>query len=128
MFIHESLNHPCYVHVHVDDLSIFGKDINWFKDAICSKFDMEDLGDAKFILGMRVTRDRMKGTLSLCQDQEIKVLLASYDMLDCKPANTPMQMNTQLLPATEDEVTAFSQLNVHYRRAVGRLNYITQAT
>ncbi|KAL2243395.1 UNVERIFIED_CONTAM: Retrovirus-related Pol polyprotein from transposon TNT 1-94 [Sesamum indicum] len=53
--------------LYVDDMLIAGsnvKEINRLKDQLSRKFDMKDLGEARQILGMKITRD--KGTGKLC--------------------------------------------------------------
>jgi hypothetical protein len=40
-------------------------DINMFKKKLSNSFVMKDLGDAKKILGMRITRDRKNQKLKL---------------------------------------------------------------
>jgi len=46
--------------LHVDDMLVVGSNmqaINLFKKKLANSFAMKDLGDAKKILGMRITRD-----------------------------------------------------------------------
>ena len=39
---------------------------------------MTDLGDVSLVLGMGVIRDRLKGTVTITQDNDIKSLLERY--------------------------------------------------
>ena len=48
------------VSLYVDDLLIFGSNlhvINETKNMLRSHFDMKDLGEANFILGMKITKN-----------------------------------------------------------------------
>ena len=57
-----------YLAVYVDDLLIFGKDlaeIDIIKTGLSSKFEMDDRGDASFILGMAIEIDRQARWLEL---------------------------------------------------------------
>ena len=55
---------PIYLLLYVDDMLIAAKsrkEINTVKKLLSSEFDMKDLGVAKKILGMEITRDRKSG-------------------------------------------------------------------
>ena len=55
----------------MDDLVLCASklaDMVEIKTFLKEKFDMSDLGDIHHILGMKVTRDREKRTISLSQD------------------------------------------------------------
>ena len=50
--------------LYVDDISLASSDVNLLletKKFLSSKFDMKDLGEASFVLGMEIHRDREKG-------------------------------------------------------------------
>ena len=54
--------------LYVDDMLLVGsntQDINVFKRKLANSFAMKDLGAAKQILGMRITRDRKNYKLTL---------------------------------------------------------------
>ncbi len=56
--------------VYVDDMAITGPNllmIEKFKADISEKFEITDLGELKYILGIQVTRNREAGTISLNQ-------------------------------------------------------------
>lgn len=57
-----------------------------FKNEMSKRYDMKVLGELHFILGLQVTRDRVKRSLSLCQTQYIESILGRCDFQDCKPA------------------------------------------
>jgi hypothetical protein len=59
--------------LYVDDMLVAGsnlKDINVIKIKLVNSFSMKDLGVAKKILGMRITRDRKNHKLKLSQDSK----------------------------------------------------------
>jgi hypothetical protein len=68
LFIHQDSSKPCFVYVHVDDLVIVGPDVEFLKQAIKARFEMEDLGPCEWVLGMRIKQDRVNRTISLSQD------------------------------------------------------------
>jgi hypothetical protein len=51
---------------------------------------MTCFGEAKFILGMDIVKNREDGTISISQEQYIKEILEKYDMLDSTPSKIPM--------------------------------------
>jgi hypothetical protein len=66
------MNHPlhgiCIVLVYVDDILIVSDSVKWIesaKRAIGDEFRMKDFGEAKFILGMDIVRNKEAGTISL---------------------------------------------------------------
>jgi hypothetical protein len=73
---------PAY---HRDDRTEWEAD----KKALMAKYDMKDLGEAKLILGMRITRDRAARTLKADQEAYINRLLESCDMQDCIAVESP---------------------------------------
>jgi hypothetical protein len=65
---------------------IIGKDIakvKILKKKLIKIFDMEDLGLAKYFVGVRITRDRKEDTITLCQDTYINKVLKRYSMENC---------------------------------------------
>ena len=73
--------HVIFLILYVDDILIIGKDIpslqavkSWLNDS----FSMKDLGDASYILGIKIYRDRSKRLIGLSQSTYIdKVLKGS---------------------------------------------------
>ena len=51
---------------------------------------MKDLGAAKQILGMRITRDRKNHKLTLSQGEYIEKVLQRFRMHNSKPVSTPL--------------------------------------
>ena len=50
---------------------------------------MTGMGDVSLVLGMEVTRDRTKVTVTITQENNVKSLLERYGMGNCNPAHTP---------------------------------------
>ena len=51
---------------------------------------MKDLGPAKQILGMRISRDRYGGILNLSQENYIEKLLSRFNVGNAKTRNAPL--------------------------------------
>ncbi|MBW0461213.1 hypothetical protein O181_000928 [Austropuccinia psidii MF-1] len=86
---------------------------------------MKDLGDLKYVLGMKVTRNRSMKTISLTQELYIDNLLNDFGMQDCKPVSTPLVPSSRLNPFSNEEINPAS---INYCRAVGLLNYLFSCT
>ncbi|KAH9647598.1 Endoglucanase 8 [Citrus sinensis] len=114
-----------YLLLYVDDMLIASKyklEIERLKNLLKAEFEMKDLGSAKRILMMDITRDRYADTLFLSQEKYIKKVLEMFEMQDCKPVQTPFGPQFKLTAAqsSEDE----SQVNEFpYAHVVGSLMY-----
>jgi hypothetical protein len=84
-----------FVLMWVDDLFIFGspESCRQFTTSIMSKFESRDLGEAKWLLGMAVSRNKTEGTLTLSHEQMINSMLKRYGLDQCKLSSIPMEAN-----------------------------------
>ena len=57
---------------------------------------MKDMGEADYILGVKIFRDRLKKILGLSQQTYVKKVLERFQMSDCKPIDTPIAKNESL--------------------------------
>ena len=79
--------------LYVDDILLASNDINMLRETkrfLFRHFDMKDLGEASYVLGLKIHRDRTKGILGLSQQAYIDKVLKRYGMKHCKPGNTPV--------------------------------------
>ena len=71
-------DHVIYLVLYVDDMLLVGNDkeiIHDLKTQLFSKFDMKDIGAAKYILGMEIKRYRAKRNLWLNQMKYVEIIL-----------------------------------------------------
>ena len=66
------------------------------KRKLANSFVMKDLGAAKQILGMRITRDRKNRKLTLSQSEYIDKVLERFRMQDAKLVSTPLASHFKL--------------------------------
>ena len=69
--------------LYVDDMLVVGsnmQEINVLKRKLANSFAMKDLGAAKQILGMRITRNGKKHKLTLSQSEHIEKVLETFKM------------------------------------------------
>ena len=86
---------------------------------------MKDLGVARYILGMEISRDRSNKKLWLSQSKYVKSMLDRFNMVDCRPLCVPIPVGTNLsvddCPKSPSEMEDMSR--VPYASVVGSLMY-----
>ncbi|KAJ4744662.1 Gag-Pol polyprotein [Rhynchospora pubera] len=119
--------------LYVDDILLAGNNKSLISSTqawLSSMFDMKDMGEASYVLGVKITRDRTKRFLSLSQETYVKKILERYDMDGCRSVDTPIDKNTSLSsdmgPNTDAERKKME--NVPYSSAVGSLMYAMLCT
>jgi hypothetical protein len=60
------------------------------KKFLSSNFDMKDLSEASFILGIEIHRDKRKRVLGLSQKAYIEKVLKKFSMHACSPSLAPI--------------------------------------
>ena len=115
-----------FVAVYVDDKLIFSKNLNAIKRLkaqLSEHFEITDLGEARWILGMEVIRDHKLGTVSLSQCRYITTILDRFGLKDGRSVSTPLETNTKLVKVDNPEVDIKT-----YQSALGGLMYAMLAT
>ena len=106
----------------MDDILIAGSDhdgIRKLKQHLFSHFQTKDLGKLKYFLGIEITQSNSGVVMS--QRKCVLDILEETSMLDCKPVDTPMDLNVKLVLGQGEPLRDPGR----YRRLVGRLNYLT---
>jgi hypothetical protein len=112
--------------VYVDDIILITKDTSamaTLKQRLFACYKARDLGPISFYLGIRVRRDRTKGTLSLSMDSYIERVVDEYHMADSPAADTPLPVSSLKLTKREDQ--ADNNLIHQYQSLVAKLLYPT---
>jgi hypothetical protein len=117
-----------FIVVYVDDLILVcnNKDkLLQVKEELSRKFEMKDLGDLHFFLGMEVERDRAQRLLYINQIGYLKEILKRFRMEDCKAIGVSFDPKTKLKKNVnkDDEM-----VKVPYQQAVGSLMYAMLCT
>lgn len=92
--------------IWVDNLIILGKDLSFIdkvKDRLRAEFEMKDLGELQYFLGIQVLRNRSKRQLHINQSGYINSILERFGMEDSKPTPTPIATGTTLHKATDSD-------------------------
>ena len=100
------------------------------KQDLAKKFEMKDLGEAHFILGIQIERNRSAHTLSLSQQAYIKKIVERYGMSESKAVATPLDPGAKLsksdCPTTAEQ--AAEMKHIPYQSAVGAIMYAMLGT
>jgi hypothetical protein len=124
-----------YVAVYVDDLIIAGADIaeiETFKIEISRRFNMKDLGELEYFLGIRVTRS--EGGITLSQDKYASDILKRFGMSECRPKHSPLDpgtylhLNDNIVSKVEYDTISTKAKSDLYREIVGSLMYLMIGT
>ncbi|XP_051132654.1 retrovirus-related Pol polyprotein from transposon TNT 1-94 [Andrographis paniculata] len=110
--------------LYVDDMIYMSSSmhlINEFQTSMKKMFDMTDLGELQYFLGLEITQDR-KG-IFMTQRKYVEDTLKKSNMLGCNTVATPMNIGEKL---TACDNTMLADATV-YRSLVGRLIYLTHS-
>jgi hypothetical protein len=116
----------------VDDIQVAGpKPMNDdLLEKLSTKYDIKDLGETKYILGMEVERDPANKTILIHQNGFVQNLLRKSFQSDCKPVKTPqdlsVNLSSEMCPTNAEERQYMK--NVPYREIVGALQYLATKT
>lgn len=108
--------------IYVDDMVITGSDkeeMIRLRERLFHEFEMKDLGELKYFLGIEVLRSKIG--LFISQKKYILDLLVEVGMLDCKLSDTSVAANLKLQIREGELVIDREQ----YQRLVGKLIYLS---
>jgi len=128
VYVRSSDNVVTFLVLYVDDILLIGNDIPTLKDVkawLGKCFAMKDMGDAAYILGIKIYRDRSKRLIGLSQSTYIDKILKKFSMHDSKKGCVPMTPGMALSKsqcATSDmEIANMSR--IPYASAIGSIMY-----
>ena len=60
------------------------------KQFLFENFEMKDMGDASYVIGIKIHRDRFRGVLGLSQETYINKVLERFRMKNCSLSVAPI--------------------------------------
>ena len=119
--------------MYVDDILLATNDIGMLHETkrfLSKNFEMKDLGDASFVLGILIQRDRSRGILGLSQRSYIDKVLKRFGMQDSKPGDTPVAKGDKfsLNQCPKNNLEVKEMQKIPYASAVGSLMYAQVCT
>ncbi|KAJ9544569.1 hypothetical protein OSB04_024276 [Centaurea solstitialis] len=119
--------------LYVDDILLIGNDVPTLqsvKSWLSKCFQMKDLGEAAYILGIKIYRNRSKRLIGLGQSTYIDKILKKFRMDESKKGFIPMQHGI-VLSKTQCPVSSQDQdkmKSVPYASAIGSIMYAMLCT
>lgn len=92
--------------IYVDNLIILASNVSawkYIKLKLKDEFEMSDLGDLYYCLRIEFERNKVDYTITMNQSKYIDEVLKRFNMEECKPIGTLLDMNSKLLKLTEKE-------------------------
>jgi hypothetical protein len=119
--------------LYVDDTLLIGNDVqmlNSVKEYLNINFSMKDLGEAAYILGIKIYRDRSRRLLALCQSTYLDKVLKRFKIENSKKGDLPVVKGTSL-SVTQSLATGIEKSRmstIPYASAIGYIMYATLST
>ncbi|GKB31883.1 retrotransposon protein, putative, ty1-copia subclass [Tanacetum coccineum] len=133
VYLKASGSNVTFLILYVDDILIMGNNIPMLQDVksyLGRCFAMKDLGEAAYILGIKIYRDRSQRLIGLCQSAYIEKILKRFHMENSKRGSIPMQEKLRLSKSQGASTPAELKRmqNVPYASAVGSIMYAVRCT
>ena len=129
----EDGNSRIFLVLYVDDILLMGNDksaLQEVKDWLSQRFMMKDLGEATYILGIRIYRDRSQRLLGLSQSTYIDKVLKRFSMEQSKRGLLPIRhgihLSKEMSPISPSEVSRMQR--IPYASAIGSIMYAMLCT
>ncbi|KAM1193139.1 hypothetical protein ACFXTH_013411 [Malus domestica] len=121
-------NAVVFLVLYVDDILLFGNDtaiLSSVKVWLSKTFHMKDLGDASYVLRIKLYRDRSRKLIGLSQSMYIDKVLSRFEMEQSKKGFLPVRhgnhLSKSMEPKTPEEIGHMSR--IPYASAIGSLMY-----
>ncbi|KAG8475050.1 hypothetical protein CXB51_031854 [Gossypium anomalum] len=119
--------------LYVDDILLATNDIGLLHETkrfLSKHFEMKDLGDASFVLGIQIHRDQSRGILGLSQNNYIDKVLKRFGMQNCRPGDTHVAKGDKfsLTQCPKSNIEIQEMQKIPYASAVWSLMYAQVCT
>ena len=123
----------CFLILYVDGILLAKNDkglLHEVKQFLSKKFDMKDMGDASYVISIKIHRDKFQGILCLSQETYINKVLERFWMKDCSPSIAPIMKGDRfnLNQCSKNDLNREQMKNISYASVVGNLMYVQVCT
>ncbi|RDY14604.1 hypothetical protein CR513_00311, partial [Mucuna pruriens] len=119
--------------LYVDDILLVISEIGSLRETkrfLTKNFEMKDLGEASFVLGIQILRDRSQGILRLSQENYINKVLDRFGIKDSKPGDTLIAKGDKfsIKQCPNNDLERNEMQKIPYASVVGSLMYTQVCT
>ena len=128
IYVFKNKTESVIIAVYVDDILIAGtsnKKIAEVKAAIANRFEVKDMGELHYFLGVKIVRDSQAGTIWLGQPSYSENIVQDFNMENVNVCRTPTNPSLKLTKADETSTYADTE---KYQSAVGKLLFLSTRT
>ncbi|KAI5332359.1 hypothetical protein L3X38_022488 [Prunus dulcis] len=128
IYVKISRRHYVLLVLYMDDILLASTNLTLLhgvKVFLSKHFEMTDLGEASYVLGIEISRDRKRGLLGLSQKGCIEKILKRFNMMECVGGDVPINKGDKF---SREQVTKTDQEKLEmadkpYASLVGSLMY-----
>ena len=119
--------------LYVDDILLASNNLGLLhetKKFLSQNFEMKDMGEATYVIGIEIFRDRSQGLLGLSQKAYINKVLQRFKMEKCSASVVPIQKGDKfgLIQCPKNELEHKQMEGIPYASIVGSLMYAQTCT
>ncbi|KAL9427141.1 hypothetical protein AB3S75_033856 [Citrus x aurantiifolia] len=119
--------------LYVDDILLAANDTNFLletKQMLSYSFDIKDLDEAYFVLGIEILRDKSRGVLGLSQKTYIDHILKRFNSQSCAPGKALISKSDKISKSQcpDNDVDKARMQTVPYASVMGSLMYAQVCT
>ncbi|RVW23075.1 hypothetical protein VitviT2T_005480 [Vitis vinifera] len=123
----------CFLVLYMDDILLATNDKGFLyevKQFLSKNFNMKDMGEASYVIGIKIHRDRFQGILGLSQETYINKVLERFWMKNCSLSVSPIVKSNRfnLDQCPKNDLEREQMKNIPYASAVGSLMYAQVCT
>ncbi|CAL8992142.1 unnamed protein product, partial [Prunus brigantina] len=99
IYVKVSGRHFIILILYVDDILLASSNLTLLHDVkvfLSKHFEIIDLGEASYVLGIEISRDRKRDYLGLSQKGYIEKILKRFNMMDCVGGDVPINKGDKL--------------------------------
>ncbi|GJV75111.1 retrotransposon protein, putative, ty1-copia subclass [Tanacetum coccineum] len=133
VYLKDSGSSVAFLILYVNDILLMRNNITMLqvvKYWLCKCFSMKDLGEAAYILGIKIIHDRSKRLIALSQSAYLKKILKKFRMENSKKGYTLMMKKPAYKKSQGAKTTSEVQhmQRVTYASAIGSIMYAVRCT
>ena len=119
--------------LYVDDILLASNDLGLLHEVkrfLSQQFDMKDMGEVTYVIGIKIKRDRSQRILGLSQETYINKVLEGFHMKDCSPSIASIANGDRfsLNQCPSNDLERKEMKNIPYASTLGSLMYTQVCT